>query len=149
MKRLLLLPTAEELSMDSVREAGLSLYECCRLTAFIFSVAVTFPIPNTFDVLQFYVAKLKAAVEVSNILRCDEDLVDKLLLWILMLGGIAALDKPERQWFVEQMSIVRGRLGITWDDATEVFENFLWLESACGVGGWLFWKESEALHLAA
>ena len=135
--------------MEALREGVPNLYECCRLTAFIFSVAVTFPIPDTFDVLQFYVAKLKVAIEVSNFLRCDEDLVAELMLWILMLGGIAALDKHERQWFVEQLSIVKTKLGIDWDDASKVFETFLWLENACGAGGRMLWKESEALNLAA
>ncbi|KAH7417892.1 hypothetical protein BKA64DRAFT_700442 [Cadophora sp. MPI-SDFR-AT-0126] len=147
MKRLLMVPTAEELGMNAMVAGFPNLYECCRLTAFIFSVAVTFPIPNTFDVLQHYVQKLKAAIEASYVLRDDEDLVAELLLWILMLGGIAALDKPERPWFAEQLSKVKNKLRIAWDEATSILETFLWLESACGAGGRLLWEESEALDI--
>ncbi|KAK0112740.1 hypothetical protein ONS95_014475 [Cadophora gregata] len=150
MKRLLLLPTAEELGENTAAVEGLpNMYECCRITAFIFSVAVTFPIPNTFDVLQHYVTKLKAAIEESDVLSCDDRAVGELLVWILTLGGISALGKPERKWFVEQLSRVRDRLEISWGDATKVFETFLWLESACGAGGWLLWDESEIFVLVA
>ncbi|KAH7370344.1 hypothetical protein BKA65DRAFT_488243 [Rhexocercosporidium sp. MPI-PUGE-AT-0058] len=145
MKRLLLLPSAEEMSMTSAESERPNLYECCRLTAFIFSVAVTFPIPNTFDVLQHYVRLLKAAIEDSCVMSYDDVGVSEIVLWILTLGGIAALDKPERAWFAEQLSIVREKLRINWHDATKDFETFLWLESACGAGGLLLWEESSAL----
>ncbi|KAH6718132.1 hypothetical protein BKA61DRAFT_599072 [Leptodontidium sp. MPI-SDFR-AT-0119] len=149
MKRLLLLPTAEELRIEiGIDVAPLplpNLYECCRIAAFIFSVAVTFPIPNTFDVLQHYVQLLKAAIEDSDVMSCDNVMVSEIMLWILTLGGIAALDKPERVWFVEQLSRAKEKLNISWYDATRVFKTYLWLESACGAGGLLLWEESKAL----
>ncbi|KAG4431731.1 hypothetical protein IFR05_012786 [Cadophora sp. M221] len=149
MKRLLWLPTAEEMGIEIETDATAlsrpNLYESCRITAFIFSVAVTFPIPNTFDVLQHYVQLLKTAIEDSGVMSYDDVVVSEIMLWILTLGGIAALDKPERLWFVDQLSRVKRILKISWKDAVRGFETFLWLESACGAGGLLLWEESEAL----
>jgi hypothetical protein len=54
-KHVMLLPTAEELKITTGPESNI--YECCRLTAIIFSIAVLFPIPNTYDVLQTLVKR--------------------------------------------------------------------------------------------
>jgi hypothetical protein len=60
---------------------------------------------------------------------------------MLMLGGIAALDKAERPWFVSQLVRLVRILRIDWDSVGEIMESFLWLESACGSGGRLLWSE--------
>jgi hypothetical protein len=143
-KRVMLLPSAEELNITTLSTPNT--YECCRLTAIIFSVAVILPIPNTYDVLQTLVQRLKAAIEVSGTesygAECSE-----VLLWILVLGGIAALDKPERSWFVSQLALLVERLKIDWAAAERILETFLWLEIACSSSGRRLW--SEVLNLAS
>jgi hypothetical protein len=62
-------------------------------------------------------------------------------LWILILGGIAALDKVERPWFVSQLGTLVKILEIDWDGIEEILESFLWLDSTCGSGGRLLWSE--------
>lgn len=135
-KRLLLLPVSKDLDGSG------SLYKCVRLTAIIFSVAVIFPIPNTFHVLQTSVTGLKTALEDYN-LRALGKKCDEVVLWMLVLGGIAALDKPERGWFVSELAFLQARLGIERSSAEEVLERFLWLGSACAAGGRLLWDEVE------
>ena len=66
-----------------------------------------------------------------------------VLLWMLVLGGIAASDKPERPWFVSQLALIVRRLDITeWGSIEDTLESFLWLESACGQGGRELWDEA-------
>lgn len=137
-KRLLFLPAAEEL--DATQATRPDLYECCRLTAIIFSVGVIFPIPNTYDVLQNRVRHLEAAIEASGIDNYGDE-CEEVLLWILILGGIAALDKPERTWFVLQLVRVVERSKMEWDAVEKSLGKFLWLDSACGAGGHVLWVE--------
>jgi hypothetical protein len=81
-------------------------------------VAVVAPLPNTYDMLQIYVSRLKAVVGISSLLVLQRKTsnsasqklqyhLDRFLLWVLVIGGIASLDKPERVWFVEQLKIVK------------------------------------------
>jgi len=100
-KRLLVLPTAKELNINTTVSSCPNIYECCRLTAMIFSIAVIYPIPNTYDVLQTLIRQLTTSLEVMGIESHNVD-YSGVLLWILVLGGIAALGKPERSWFVSK-----------------------------------------------
>jgi hypothetical protein len=61
---LLPLPSSEELKSAA---PGPNLYECCHLTAIIFSAVVLFPIPNIYDVFQTPIRQLKVAVKVESI----------------------------------------------------------------------------------
>jgi hypothetical protein len=138
-KRLLLLPPDEELGIMPLFSP--CLYEPCRLTGLIFSIAVVYPVPKTYAMLRSLSLRLKASIEKSEISRSRSSEVQYVLLWILMLGGIAALDKAERPWFVSQLAALVRILEIDWDGVEEILESFLWLESACGSGGRLLWSE--------
>ena len=145
VKRLFMLPSGEELKLLST--IGPNIYECCRLTAMIFVVAVVLPIPNTYDVLQIYVTRLKAAIEQSHLdsLSSPTANFSGCFLWMLVLGGIAALNKPERRWFVSQLALLVDKLNVDWSCAEEILETFLWLDSACGPGGKELWAKVENL----
>jgi hypothetical protein len=138
-KRLLLLPSDDEFSTTTL--SGPCLYEACRLTGLIFGIAVVFPIPKTYDLLRTLSQRLQASIEKFEIFRSKSFEVQYVLLWMLMLGGIAALDKAERPWFVSQLVRLVRILRIDWDSVGEIMESFLWLESACGSGGRLLWSE--------
>lgn len=140
-KRLLVLPTAEELNINITVSSCPDLYECCRLTAIIFSISIIYPIPNTYDVLQTLVRQLTASLEAMEIESLSVD-YSGVLLWILVLGGIAALGKPERPWFVSKLALVGvKRLKLDWDGVENILKSFLWLESACSPGGCRLWGE--------
>jgi hypothetical protein len=143
-KHVMLLPTAKELNITA--SSGPSIYECCRLAAIIFSVGVIFPIPNTYDVLQTLVQRLKAAIEVSGIESYSAE-CSEVFLWILVLGGIAALEKPERPWFVSQLALLVKGLKIDWVGAQHILETFLWLDIACSASGRHLWIEVLNLEL--
>lgn len=140
-KHLILLPTAKVLNSNRPELQVPNIYEVCRLTALIFSVGVTFPIPNTYNVLQFLVREIKLEIELMNIESFDNQMLE-VLLWVLVLGGIAALGKPERNWFVLQIALVGvDTLKLDWDRMIGIMESFLWLDSPCFSGGRQLWEE--------
>ncbi|KAN0116806.1 hypothetical protein V8E51_002783 [Hyaloscypha variabilis] len=139
-QQLLLLSPAQELNKTPLSK--LSFYECCRLTLHIFGLAVVFiDTSDAYSHLQTLVTRLKAWLERLYIYGYGTDSAH-LLLWMLALGGIAALGKPERPWFASRLAIVLHRLNITWDNALEILERFLWLENACGSEGRELWSEA-------
>jgi hypothetical protein len=144
-KRLLMLPSGDELNIPTMITPNV--YECCRLTTMIFGVAVVLPIPNTYDILQIYVAHLKAGIEESHLdtLSSQNANLSDLFLWMLVLGGIASLDKPERRWFVSQLALLVDKLRIDWRGIEDILETFLWLDSACGPRGRELWAKIEGL----
>ena len=121
--KLLLLPTLDELNLrERDRETPSNVYECCRLTALIYGVAVIYPVPNSHDLLQELVRRLKRSFLVLDILNRD---LDGVLLWILVLGGVAALDKPERSWFAAELGSLSSRIGIKdWDTVRKSWSLF-------------------------
>jgi hypothetical protein len=144
-KNLLQLPSGTELPFTNV--AAPNIYECCRLTTMIYTLAVVLPIPDPYDILQIYVTHLKNAIEESNLYQfglTDRNLFS-MLLWILMLGGIAASDKPERRWFVSQLALLVDQSNLDWQGVEEDLESFLWFDYACGPGGRKLWAKIEDL----
>jgi hypothetical protein len=143
--RLVSLPPEDELIIEpaSLSLSELNIYECVRLTALIFGVAVVHPIPNPHNVLVELVRRLKIAIEVLG--KGIEDFAMELsgvLLWMLVLGGIASSDKPERPWFISQLALIVRKLHLMdWSGVEDILESFLWLESACGKGGRELWDE--------
>ena len=146
-QRLLLLPTAEELGIplsSSNPKPKPNIYECCRLTALIYSVAVVLPLPNSHSVLQELVRRLTVVMEILDF-RIFGVGLEGVLLWMLVLGGIAALDTPQRDWFTSRLAwAVRKLDRDDWEGVEDILRSFLWLDSACGQGGRLLWREAMA-----
>lgn len=107
----------------------------------IFSAAVTFPLPPLTGIFRKFAVALRAILEESKSEPCWE-LYPKTLLWILVLGGVAATGTPDRAWYVQNISWVSGALGFSeWEEVAEELESYLWLESVCDAGGRLLWAE--------
>ncbi|KAE9381124.1 hypothetical protein N431DRAFT_320644 [Stipitochalara longipes BDJ] len=140
-KLVMLLPAAKELELNISASSMPSIYECCRLTAIIFGVAVIFPVSNSYDILQTLVQLLKAEIEISQIESTEECL--DVFLWMLILGGIAALDKLERPWFVSQLVLLieRSKEKLYWIEVEHKLKGFLWLDIACGASARRVWNE--------
>jgi hypothetical protein len=139
-QQLLLLPPAQELNDTPLSK--LIFYECCQLTLHIFGLAVVFiDTSDAYSHLQILVTRLKTWLGRLYVYGYGTDSAD-LLLWMLTLGGIAALGKPERPWFASHLAVVLHRLNITWNDAQEILERFLWQENACGTEGRELWSEA-------
>jgi len=66
----------------------------------------------------------------------------ELVLWCVVVGGIAASSQPERSVFALQLVNVSTFLHLTrWSDAKVVLRKFPWLDSVCDRGGAAFWNE--------
>jgi hypothetical protein len=143
--RLVSLPPDNEVIIEPsiLSLSELNIYECVRLTALIFGVAVVHPIPNPHNVLVELVRRLKISIvgldkEIGNFAME----LSGVLLWMMVLGGIASSDKPERPWFVSQLALIVRKLRLVdWGGVEDILESFLWLESACGKSGRELWDE--------
>jgi hypothetical protein len=142
---LMSLPPGAELDEDEV--TSVCLYEAIRHTAFIYSAAVTFPIPALGGHFHKLAELVQPLLEASKFDSCWRH-CPQTLLWILVLGGIAASDTKEREWFVRSIAVVAKLLKIgTWEQVVEVMQGFLWLDSACDAGGRVLWAEATSGRL--
>lgn len=136
---LMSLPTGEELEYGQV--SSVYLYESIRHAAIIYSAAVTFPLPPSTGIFRTATTRLQNILDESKSDPCWQ-LCPDVLLWILVLGGIASFGTEERIWFVQNMAAVSAALNISeWEQAIEKLENYLWLGSTCNSGGQLLWAE--------
>lgn len=117
----------------------------------IFGVAVVLPLPDNARVLQVHVTRLQAAIEDINLQtsRLQHAAISNVLLWILVIGGVAALDKPERPWFVSRLGMLIRAIKMDWNDVKEVLKTFLWLDSACDFGGRQLWAQAAPVEYSA
>lgn len=142
---LMCLSSSAELDQDEV--TSVCLYELIRHAAFIYSAAVTFPIPALGGHFHRLAGFLLPLLEASKFDSCWRH-SPQTLLWILVLGGIAASGTKEREWFVKRVSVVAMILKIsTWEQVVELMEGFLWLDSACDAGGRVLWAEATSARL--
>ncbi|KAL2070240.1 hypothetical protein VTL71DRAFT_13266 [Oculimacula yallundae] len=119
-----------------------SIYETCRLTGLIYGIAVILPVPNSYPLFQELVQRLQAALELAQI-EGYGDVLGDLHLWNLVMGGIAASDKPERCRYVERLAAYGRTIRMCdWNEVANIMERFLWLDSACEPGGRKLWAEA-------
>jgi hypothetical protein len=136
---LLSLPTYEELSPCQVSSP--CFYESIRLTSLIYSLAVIFPLPPIRSTHQKLAILLKSVLALPSVERYWKEF-PFLLLWCLTLGGIAASSTECRNWYVQNlMALSAERRLYAWQDVTNEMRRYLWLESACDVGGRELWME--------
>jgi hypothetical protein len=137
--RLMSLSTGDELEDGEI--CSVCLYESIRHAAVIYSIAVTFPLPPISGIFRKLARRLKDIMETSKFDPCWQ-LCPNTLLWMLILGGIAASETLDRTWYVRNLAALSGALNFTeWKDVAEEVENYLWLESACDAGGRSLWNE--------
>jgi hypothetical protein len=136
---LMSLLTGDELNYGQV--SSVCLYESIRYTAIIYSAAVTFPLPPSTGIFRTTTTRLKNILDESKSDPCWQ-LCPNVLLWILVLGGIASSGTVERGWYVQNLAAVSTAMNSSeWEQVTEKLENYLWLDSACDTGGRLLWTE--------
>ncbi|KAH8812298.1 hypothetical protein F5884DRAFT_307200 [Xylogone sp. PMI_703] len=137
--RLMSLPRGEDLEYGEV--SSVCLYESIRHTAVIYSAAVTFAIPPHSGIFRTLAARLKSIMEESKFDPCWQ-LCPETLLWMLVLGGVAATGTADRGWYVQNLAAVSSALKLSeWEDVEDGLKEFLWLSSACEPGGRLLWME--------
>jgi hypothetical protein len=78
---------------------------------------------------------LKPAIDEIDLLMASKEMVE-LVLWCVVIGGIAALGQIERPWFLRQLDFLATILRIhEWGEVKIVMKRFAWVDSACDVEG--------------
>jgi hypothetical protein len=68
-----------------------------------------------------------------------------ILLWIFAVGGVSALNMPERVWFVSHLAEMTEEMGITdWDGMKAHVSRGIWHERLLGASHRKLWDEVEA-----
>lgn len=63
------------------------------------------------------------------------------LLWAMWFGGVAAIAKPERGWFVARLARLCGIMGLqAWDEVERVLVGMLW-EPGWEIRPGMLWRE--------
>jgi hypothetical protein len=115
--------------------------EACRLTAIMYCVHVTFPIPRSIYARRLLLRQMKESIGGIHF-AAGHRALRELLLWCIVIGGIAAYGQPERLWFAAQLFNVSTFLYIAkWSDVKVVLRKFAWLDSACNKAGTALWNE--------
>lgn len=110
--------------------ADSSLYEPVRLVTLIFDVGILFPLPPSTGVLGRIVVWMKVALQDISVEQIHDEMVEALI-WILFVSGVAAKEMPERAWFVERLSGLVERQGITrWVEVKNLLRSFVWMADA-------------------
>jgi hypothetical protein len=127
--------------LDDGATIGESLYEPCRLAVIAFSFLVVFPLPPVVGPFESLSDQLLA--ELTTINMDDESVSQpRLLLWILVMGAIAAIGLPEREWFIRRIHDLSVKMGIVnFEEMKGVLQTFLWLPSANDPDGQDLWTE--------
>ena len=133
--------------IDAGANSIFPLYEPCRLAAIIFSLIVVFPIPASTAPFAELGRRLREALTDQDF-RQIWPKSSRLVLWILFMGGIAAVNSEhDRNWYVSVLERVAGRsLKIdSWTGIKAVLEDHLWLEEINENDGKTLWREVELL----
>jgi hypothetical protein len=151
------LESAEEDGEDGapVSQQNLLVYLACRHAALLFSLHITFPIGRSMAPRRKLVQCLRDALRKIDVKESydvgnGDDRVMELLLWCIVIGGIAAENTPARGFYAAQASKVSSLLGCpSWEETRKTMKLFAWLDRACGPGGYAFWREMHSDAAAA
>lgn len=144
---LLSIPPSTDLPTYYSHPTEAATYEACRLAALVFAVGVIFPIPAPNTPLPKLAQQLQSVLQQSSSSALWTSPNTRIpLIWILILGGIAASDTPERPFFVSALGETARRSGLTsWQDVKRVLEMMLWYDVACDEAGESLWLEANGV----
>jgi hypothetical protein len=117
-------------------------HETCRLALIVYSLLILFPIPLTTEPYPTAAQLLRNELEFSQLDLSPWMPNLELLLWVLLMGGIAALGTVDRWWYVRQLRWLATILKIdSWEHLRLTMVSILWLESPCDFEGFVLWEE--------
>ncbi|KAH8808812.1 hypothetical protein F5884DRAFT_382553 [Xylogone sp. PMI_703] len=133
--RLLSLP-----ARDSTTKAGL-LSELFRLCTLLYTIMVTFPIPQNHHLRQALVRSIADLMASSEWNRFAHS-CPGFLMWCVVMAGTCAFDTEERSFFVDRAACLCVlHKWSEWKDVELLLSDFLWLNSACNKAGIHLWTE--------
>ena len=139
--RLLSIPSWYELEQTEKDGRYSAVYECCRITAVLYSHCVMFPLPAQSDGIQKPLKELRRILEITKLNNWTEE-VFPMLTWCLLVCGIAAYRTHHKQFFVRSLSAVLTRSRVlSLHVAQRIAQQFIWSHCACERGAVVLWDE--------
>ncbi|PGG96565.1 hypothetical protein GX51_07761 [Blastomyces parvus] len=133
------------------------IYEPIRLAAMVYSMLVVYPLPaanRPFTRLSRMMKAALIAAEIENIIPTPTNpyITDhcwssatEMLLWVMVLGTMAARNTPSEDWFVERSRDAMRVVGVgSWEQLKRGLERVMWMDCVCDVGGLAVWNEVNA-----
>ncbi|KAL3473855.1 hypothetical protein BJX99DRAFT_260969 [Aspergillus californicus] len=131
-------PTDEILNYQSLPP----IYGSLRLGLIAYSLRVLFPIPLATEPHPRLSHLLRYELELTQMNLDIWMPVIELLLWVAMLGGMAAHGTEHRSWYVDQIQWLTGVMGIeSWGQLKGVLTSIIWFERCCDVDAFALWLE--------
>lgn len=149
--RMLSLPSAETIIKETrfvseKFERTVFVYEVCRLTCLIYSIHVIFPTPRSRSPRERLLPLLKEAILKVDLESADQvKPLKEMLVWCLVIGGIAATGREERMWYISELKMLLTGLGMIdwqWSQLRVVLRRFAWVDVACDPGGESLWNDT-------
>jgi len=99
----------------------------------IYSYAVLRELPLSVLIIGDLIGRLKVGLETVDMSYALQHCASQTL-WVLVVGSLASMDRPEQPWFIKQLAIWCRLLGIGTDEAVDlVFREMCWPEALTGV----------------
>jgi hypothetical protein len=118
-----------------------------HVTCMIYVYLVLRELPTELVIYNKTVFRLKAVLESLDQSQSFGGLDTGFLLWVLIVGGTAALGRPERPWFVTLLTRLREVLNLgSWENAKMVLKGYAWVENSFAIYSHAFWEESERME---
>lgn len=132
--RVMALPAWEDLSEAERGSSYLATYECCRLTAMLYSNAVIFPLPTLNNWHRTLLRQIKKLLQTSCLEIWAEDTVP-LLVWCLSVSVLASYRTEFQTYFEGSLRDVLVDNDLTTRTIIrDILRRFAWTDSACQAG---------------
>lgn len=123
--------------------AHASMYAVVRLTLLIYNNLVIFPLP-TLTGIDTLLADMLAS-RLSDIVQDSPKLFtecSRLMLWVLMLGGISDSKDVHRAWYKDRFQEILKQLSLRkWLEIENCLASFLWCDFVLNTEAARFWSE--------
>jgi hypothetical protein len=117
-----------------------------HITGFIYVYLALRETPIEAIIYNNVVSRLKTNLESLDQSRSFGGLEADFFLWVLMVGGAASFQRPERSWFVILLTQLRQVLQLrTLEDAKSLLKEYPWVENSFETLSREFWEESDRL----
>ncbi|KIX03592.1 uncharacterized protein Z518_07145 [Rhinocladiella mackenziei CBS 650.93] len=119
------------------------MHRLSRLATVIYSLLVVFPLPAVAAPFHQLAHDVRSQLSQLSIQSRWTEAPD-LILWITVMGAIAAVGSSDRTWYLSALDRLTRRLNIkTWASLKERLKMFLWFEYTNDSDGLKLWREIE------
>ena len=122
-----------------------ALSETCRIAGLIFADMVILPLPYNSGVKPRLARQLRMVLESPSAKTCwSSPEYGGLVMWVVLIGSIAATLTEDRSWFLGQLRLLVDDQKLDWYGFRELMRTFLWWDFAFEVPAGRIWTEMYA-----